>query len=139
MSVELHALMPNNDLPNRDDWQAAIDRLELPVQLYPGLDPSRDTGFSPCRLGERTAGFEIYRDSTEELASSYPSIAGIVQQDSVAISFRWGGDLAECACALAAASALASQFGAVVYYPADDIVYELDELLRETRGCLSSL
>jgi len=91
MAVELHVLMRGNVLPNREEWQAAIDRLEMPVQLDPELDPSTDAGFSPCQLGKRTAGFEISRDSAKELTTSYPTLSGFVQGDRVALSFRWGG------------------------------------------------
>ena len=139
MSLELHAFLQTSAFPTRSEWQSAIDRLALPLRLAPELDPATDTGFSPCQLGDRSAGFELFRDSVQELASSYPAIRGLVEPGSVVLSFRWSSELADCACALGAAAALASQFGAAVYSPADDILYQLEDLLAEFRGCLAAL
>ena len=137
MSLETHAFMARDGLPDLARWQAAIDAAGLPLQLHPELDLSKDSGFSPCKLKGEDSGFEIYVDEAKELLASYPHLEERLAGQDCAVSFRWGGDMKECACVLAAAYALAKDFDAVVYYPDDDMVYSLDELLEETNQCLA--
>ena len=53
------------------------------------------------------------------------------------VSFRWGGDLKEFACAMGAAAGLIGQGGALIYYPSDDMWYELDGLRAEFAAAIS--
>jgi hypothetical protein len=57
----------------------------------------------------------------------------------VAITFRWGGDMSECACVLIVSAALAKTFGAIVHYHDDDMLSSGDELVEEARAAWQSL
>ena len=137
MALELYALLPQRVLPQRQQWQAAIEALGLPVVLDPELDLPRTTGFRPCIVSGQASGCEIMIDSPVELVAAYPALQTAGIQYSTAISLRWGGDLRECACAMAAAAGLVSSWGAVAYYPDDDLVYSLADLQRDFRECVS--
>jgi len=136
MALELHALLPMPTLPQRQQWQAAIDDLQLPFTLDPALDLPHTTGFRPCVVAGRDSGFEIQLDSPVDLLAAYPTLRAHGTNSSGAISFRWGGDLRECACVLAAAAALVSKWGAVAY-PDDDLIYDLAALKRDFQECLA--
>ncbi len=55
-----------------------------------------------------------------------------------AINYRWGGDMAECACVLIVSAALAKSFGAVVHYEDDDLLYSAEQLVEEAKAGLQS-
>jgi len=137
MSLELHAFITAANPPSRAEWQAAIERLGYPLTLDPGLDLPNDSGFSPCRLEGNDSGFELYVDSAQEMAESYPQIKPRIGDCRWCISFRWGGNLQECACAFAAAAGLIGCSGAIVYDPQDDTWCDAAHLRREFDSCLS--
>jgi hypothetical protein len=65
------------------------------------------------------------------LLADHPDLQlDLTMNDSV-LSFRWGGDLSECAWALGAAAALMEAHGALVYSPQEDLVYAPGELRKE--------
>ena len=138
MALELHALLPTPTLPRRQPWQAAIDDLKLALTLDPDLDLPRTTGFRPCVVAGQNSGFEIQVDSPVEVLATYPNLRAHATNASTAISFRWGGDLRECACVLGATAALVSKWGAIAYYPEDDLLYDLEGLKRDFRECMAS-
>ena len=113
MALELHALLPTSTLPQRQQWQAAIDDLQFPVTLDPALDLPDTTGFRPCVVAGWNSGFEIQIDSPVDLLAAYPTLRAQASNSSAAITFRWGGDLRECACVMAAAAALVNKWGAL--------------------------
>ncbi len=133
MSLELSVLLPSDRLPSVHEWQAAIDSLPFPLQLDPELDIRENVGFVPCKLAGEESGFELYLDQASDLVGSYPHIEAAVAGRDVAVSFRWGGDMSECACVVAAAAALVKGFGGLAYDPQDDEFYDGDRLLSEAR------
>jgi hypothetical protein len=80
--------------------------LGLPLELNPDLDPLHDRGFSPSKLKGINSGFEIYSESAKNVVETQPQLAKIIGTRDWCISFRWGGDLSECACVLAASAGL---------------------------------
>jgi len=132
-------LIERDQLPDRSTWQASIDRLGFPVLLDRELRIPGDTGFVPCKLADRESGFEVYVDEADPLLNEYATLREAASAMDCAITFRWGGDLAECACGLAAAAALVVDFGGVAYYPDDDLIYTLDGLREDIQGCLAEL
>src|SRR5262245_54664457 len=135
MSLDLYAFV--SSLPNRADWQSAIAQVSIDLQLDPELDLARDSGFSPCEIRGKASGFEISVEKASEVLESYPSLKDAVGSRPHAICFRWGGDLVECACVMGASLALVRAFGAIAYYPADDITYDDATLERDLRQCLA--
>jgi hypothetical protein len=139
MSIEQHAFMQKAKVPSRDEWQAAVDRLGFDLQIDPGLRPFEDSGFLPCKLSGRDSGFEIYYEAADELLDQRPALKGKLGGRNFAISFRWGGDWAECACVCIASAALAASFDAVVYYDDDALIYSADDLVREAHAAMKEM
>ena len=137
MSLTLHVLLPRGPLPNRDSWQAAVDKLGLPFILDPSLELPVTLGFRPCTIRGQASGFELNVESAADLAEMYPSL-GDHGHDGTALTFYWGGDVTECACVMAAAAGLVSAYGGTAYYPDDDLMYDLEALQRDFRECLAS-
>jgi hypothetical protein len=139
MSLELHVLVAG-ELPQRHLWQAAIDRLGIPVQLDPALDVETGRGYSPCKLRGEDSGFELGDEAAGALVDTYPTLAKAAGSGPrSAITFRWSGDMSECACVLGAAAGLVAGFGGVAYYPADDLLYDLGGLKLELDAALAEL
>ncbi|MFN3653395.1 MAG: hypothetical protein ACK47B_27775 [Armatimonadota bacterium] len=137
MALELHAFIGERRLPTREDWQVAIAGLAFPVELDPGLKVRGAEGFVPCTLESRPSGFELYTEPAAALLEDYPELAEQVGNRSSAITFRWGGDLRECACVMAAAAGLAACSDALLYYPDDEEWYGIDDLRRDFDACRS--
>ena len=137
MSLDLYTFV--DQLPDRPTWQAAIDQTGVDLKLDPALDLARDAGFLPCEIQGKASGFELTVAPAAELLSSFPSLAAEVGTRPHVMCFRWGGDLAESACVLGANLALLRSFRAVVYYPADDIHYDVAGLEQELLDCLAEL
>lgn len=62
VSLELSVFLQSDRLPGVREWQAAIDSLPFPLQLYPELDIRENAGFVPCTLAGEESGFELYLD-----------------------------------------------------------------------------
>lgn len=138
MSIELHVLLFGAAIPDRRRWQEAIDLIGLPVVLDNELDLPVTTGFRPCIVSGQPSGFEISLDAVPELLAQYQQLQGNAANARIAVSFRFGGDLGECACALAAAAGLLKICPGVAYSPDDDVFYTPEALEDECRQCLSS-
>jgi hypothetical protein len=136
MSLEMHVFLEKRRVPDRASWQAAVDFLGLPLRLSPDLDPIHDTGFSPSEIEGRKSGFEIYSEPPDALLQNQAELANVVGNRDWCISFRWGGDLNECACALAASAGLVKLCDAVAYCADDDLTHDLNRLLEDFRTCL---
>lgn len=130
MANEQYAFLSRGNVPSRDAWQAAIDEAGFDLQLDPKMRPFEDSGFSPCKLEGRDSGCEIDYNGSRELLESFRELVG---GHDYCISFRWGGDMSECACAMIASYALAKNFGATVSYEGEPPAETLETFLSETR------
>ena len=139
MSIELHIFIHDSRVPTRDAWQEAIEELGFPTVLDPTLKVEQQSGFSPVVYDGHATGFEFELSQAAETLSCYPQIAPIVGDRAACATFRWGGDLIEMAAALSSAAALTKLANGIYYYPADEIVYDADEVVEATRNDLSSL
>lgn len=137
MSLELYTFL--DALPDRQAWQAAIDETDVDLKLDPELDLTGDSGFSPCVLKEQSSGFELQVMPAAELLRDNPSLVPSAGARLHAVCFRWGGDLAECACVLGATLALMRRFNAVAYDPAEGLCPDAGTLEQELRECLAEL
>lgn len=104
MSIELHVFLTEQRAADRDAWQHAIEQLGFPTVLEPSFDPRSDTGFSPTTYKGRPTGFEYYLEPAADLLAAYSHIKSRVGNRDKCATFRWGGDLRECAAALSAAA-----------------------------------
>lgn len=135
MSAELHLFVPRGRAVERAAWQAAIARIGLDVELDPALDVARSRGYSPTRVRGQASGFEIQVDDAASLVAEYPSVRARVADCDRAVTLRWGGDLAECAAALAAAAGLVRACGALAYMPDEDLVCDEEQLVGDFHAC----
>lgn len=90
----------------------AFAKLNLPWRFEVPSDPAAAQGFCPMRAGKAVSGVEVLNDTLDALPG-HP----LVDSPHRVIAFRWGGDRLECACALAAAAALAEACGAAIHDP----------------------
>ncbi len=133
MANEQFAFLPRSRVPDRAAWQAAIDASGFDFQLDPELRPFQDSGFLPCKLHGRDSGFEIYYSDSRELLEAFSDIAA---GHDFCIAFRWGGDMSECACVMAASYVLAKDFGAVVSYEGEPPYDSLEAFLDDTQDTI---
>lgn len=139
MSNNLFAFLRKGDVPNRAQWQEAIDAAGYSLELNPDLRPFEDSGFLPCRLLGHDAGFEIAYGTATELAGEVWRELAPEHADHC-VTFRWGSSMTEGASASIAAYALAARFEATVSYECEeplsleDQAAEIEEFLAEIRG-----
>jgi hypothetical protein len=117
MSMELHVLLSKSRLPDVKQWQAAIDALSFGVHLDPSLVVASNTGFVPAKFKGRDSGFEFDISPASDVSGAYPEFAKQFAGRDRAANFRWGDELAEMACALAASAALAKLADGVWFDP----------------------
>jgi hypothetical protein len=133
MANEQFAFLKSSRVPTRDQWQQAIDRAGFDLKLDPLFEPRTNVGFVPCKLNGAEAGVEMYFDDSTEFMDAFGSLAG---ERDCCISFRWGGSMQECACAMVASFALASEFDAVVSYEGEPPYENLAAFRRDTEAIL---
>ena len=136
MSLEMNVYVEKRRVPDRISWQAAVECLALPLRLYPDLDPMHDTGFPPSEIKGLKSGFEIFSEPADAYLQDRAELAKVVGNRDWCISFRWSGDINECACVLAASAGLVRLCDAVAYYADDNLTYDLKGLLEDLRACL---
>src|SRR6516162_8759687 len=136
MSLQQTAFVAGAKLPDRAALQSAVDALGFDCKIDAVYVPSQCSGFLPCVLAGRASGFEVYFESAAEVLLDFPRLAECVGNRDVAITFRWGGDMAECACVLIVSAALATSFDALVHYQDDDLVYTADQLVEQANQAL---
>jgi hypothetical protein len=137
MAIELHIFADNSRIPSRDGWQRDIEQLAFPTVLDSSLDLRGGGGFTPTTYQGKATGFELYLEPAEGVLSGYPHVAPKVGDRDTCVTFRWGGDLTECAAALSAAAALAKLADGIYFFPDDDTLYNAAEAIAATRRELS--
>ncbi len=139
MSQELHVFMQDSRIPSRDAWQLAMERLGFTATLDAPFDLRSDSGFRPATFKGQSTGFEFYLETAADVLSNYPHIASTVGDRDKCATFRWGGDLNECAAGLSAAAALVNLADGIYYYPDDGILYDAEQVVEATRKDLDEL
>ena len=134
MANEQFAFLKTNRVPTRNEWQQAIDRSGFDLTLDTGLDPRGNVGFVPCTLNGAASGVEMYFYDSAEFMREFEAVAG---DRDCCVSFRWGGSMLECACAMIASFVLASEFGAVVSYDGEPPFQDLADFRNQTETVLN--
>ncbi|MBC2600479.1 hypothetical protein [Puniceicoccus vermicola] len=143
MANEQYVFISEKAIPSRQEWQESIDALGYDFQLDSELKPKEDSGYSPCKLEGKETGVEIYYQAVAELVDDPSEIEELTKGRDYCISFRWGGSMAECTCAIIASAALLKNFDGVVSYefeaPSDleALIKDLDFTIPEARKELS--
>lgn len=133
MANEQFAFLKSSGVPTRNEWQQAIDRAGFDLTLDTGFEPRGNVGFVPCTLNGAASGVEMYFDDSADLMREFAAVAG---DRDCCISFRWSGSMLECACAMIASFALATEFGAVVSYEGEQPFQDLADFRNETEAVL---
>jgi hypothetical protein len=139
MALQQTAYLHGESVPQRDALQATVDALGFDCELDASYVPFKSEGYMPCILMGQGSGFEIYFEPAAECLRDFPGLTALVGNRNSAITFRWGGDMAECACVLIVCAALAKCANAIVHYQDDDIVYSTEQLIEEARAALQSV
>lgn len=139
MSLQQTAYVERATVPQSDALQAAIDALGFNCKLDRSYIPFVSEGFLPCVLDGNDSGFEIYFEPAADVLQQFPHLAGTVGSRDSAITFRWGGELSECACVIIVSAALATSFGAIVHYQEDDLLYSAAQLVVEAGAALQAI
>jgi hypothetical protein len=137
MSLLQTAYLQRHSIPDRHALQEAIDALGFDCKVDDSYVPFVKSGFLPCTLNGDKSGFEVYFSIASELLEHFPHLRSTVGSRDAAITFRWGGDMAECACALIISAALARSFAAVVHFQDDDLLYSADQLVEVALSVLA--
>jgi hypothetical protein len=133
MSMEVYVFLKKSDLPVVSIWQRSIGDSGLLVDLDLIFDPTKDSGFVPCKLRGSGTGFEYFLSPIDDIASSYPDLKEVVQPYDSAATFSWGSRLDECAVALVAAATLAASSSGVMYDPQEGLEYQGADALRHAQ------
>ena len=139
MSLQQTAYVLRPCIPERDALQVAVDSLGFDCKIDASYVPFKSSGYLPCVLAGKKSGFEIYFERAADVVGDNPHLTESVGSREVAITFRWGGDMAECACVLIVSAALAKSFGAIVHYQDDDVLFSGEQLLNEAHAALQVL
>lgn len=139
MALELHIFVEGSRVPSRNDWQRAIEECGFQTLLDLSLDVRRAAGFTPATYKGQSTGFEFRLEPAADVVLSYGHVASHIGSRDMCATFRWGGNLAECAAAISAAAGLAKLTDGVYFYPDDDIIRNAEETLEATRQDLRSM
>jgi hypothetical protein len=136
MAHQLIAFLAETQVPDRERLQAALADLGFDLFIHVTYRPFHSSGFLPCVLKGKRAGFEISFDSAGLALARFPRLRPAAGGRDWAISLRYGEDLFDGACALMCAAALANRCEALVYFALDDRVGGAGQLLGEARAAL---
>lgn len=137
MSMELHVFLSKRTLPDVRRWQAAIDAHGFDVKLDSDVNVGTHSGFWPAVFRGRSSGFEFDVTPASDVVEAYPDISGLSGLDIVG-NFRWGGDLNEMACALAAAAALTTIGGGVWFDPQEGECRDASGAVKEAQSGIAA-
>jgi hypothetical protein len=136
MSLLQTAFVAKSRVPDRAKLEEAVRALGFDLSIDEFYQPFNCSGFLPCVLKGKKSGFEIYFGSPKEAFQNFPHLKEEAGTRDCAITFRWGGDMTECACVLIVSAALATSFDALVHYQDDDLVYTADQLVEQANQAL---
>ncbi len=139
MSLLQTAFLEKPRVPDRAKLEEAIHTLGFDLSIDDYYRPFNCSGYLPCVLNGKNSGFEIYFESPDDMVQAFPHLQKEIGSRDCAISFRWGGDMTECACVLIVGAALAKNFGAIIHYEADDLLYSAEQLIEDAKSVLREI
>ncbi|MGD0902278.1 MAG: hypothetical protein ABR924_04970 [Terracidiphilus sp.] len=140
MSMELHVLLKQSKIPSVASWSNAIRDAGLPLVIPHEFNIVTDSGWQPFRFWEISSGVEVSFDSSiDEEIKCYPALGPLKRHFDSLVSFRWGGDVDECAVAVLVASTLAQVVDGVLYDPQENLQQNGREALVMARETIAQL
>lgn len=142
MSMEMRVFFAG-ELPTPAVLNAAMQALGLEVSVGDEEIPlDRYRGFMPMAYGAGEdadeSGSEVYVGVASEAIADL-GITGVDPALDREVSFRWGGDLMECACANAVAAAIARITGGTIYDDEAGAPISIDAAVTNVRSCISMM
>ena len=117
-------------MPTTAALQTALDNdPDFTLTIDVETDLQANVGFVPCMICGVESGVEIDFDDSPELIAQFGAMAA---DRDCCLVFRWGGDMAECACAMVLSYALAKYYNAIVSYEGEPPADNLDAFRDET-------
>jgi hypothetical protein len=132
----LTAFLERSRVPNREQLQAAVTDLGFDLFIHVTYRPFQSSGFLPCVLQGRRAGFAIAFDTPGMTLLNFPRLETEIGARDCVITLQWGEDMSDCACALIIAATLAQSFDAIVHYKTDDLICPADRLIGDARAAM---
>ncbi|HUE72171.1 MAG TPA: hypothetical protein VMP01_14905 [Pirellulaceae bacterium] len=139
MANEQFAFIERGKVPSRTQWQKAIDEAGFDLQLDEGLEPFGHSGFLPCKLFGADSGVETYYDAAMDVISDPNQLQELAGGRDFCISFRWGGDFRDAACAMILSYSLARSFSAVISYEGEAPYATLEALQKDTEDIIKQV
>jgi hypothetical protein len=134
MSMELLVVLSLLSAPSQDEWQNAIDNLDIPVKIVDEVNLKKHSGFLPITLGEKDTGFYFdVAEHTDITAKLTEKLTNTDVSNYVVYSLGYGGHFYESAAAFYSAAALASTFGGLVFEPQGEIIMGFEELIEAAK------
>ena len=118
--MELYVFLNKDDMLSPANWQQAISKSGFDLRLNCDFDQFTFTGFLPCKLQERTTGFEYYFSPKEDVAAPGTYLAPVTEPFDSVVSFVWGGNFNELTAVLMASAALADSCNSLLHLVGDD-------------------
>ena len=130
MANEQYAFLRRSELPTTTALQSTLDSdPNFTLTIDAETDLTTAVGFVPCVICGVESGVEIDFDDSSELLGQF---GAMVSDRDCCLVFRWGGDMAECACAMVLSYALAKYYNAIVSYEGEPPPDSLDAFRDET-------
>lgn len=126
MSADINVFIDYLKLPSKEKWEAAIAEHGFDLKFCDGFDPKSHSGFLPCLLTNREAGFEYDCDELEDTMFDTESNPEIKGRDRC-IGFCSSYEQDDLSSAMIAASTL-SKLSDGVFWMVDDFITNEDPL-----------
>jgi hypothetical protein len=125
-------------MPDVRRWQAGIDAAGFELRLDSSLVVETDTGYLPVKMKGRDSGFEFDLSPVSDVLEAYPELKTKVAGRDRSANFRWGGHLAEMACALVASAILATLTDGLLFDPQEGTLSDSASAVNRTRSELAA-
>ncbi|MEQ1802903.1 MAG: hypothetical protein ABL989_13325 [Gammaproteobacteria bacterium] len=136
MSMELLILFTLKAPPSAQEWQSAMTRNGVPIQITELLDLNEHEGFLPLTYDSKKSGFYLGHLDYDEIDTDYPEMALSDVEVSAVYSLGFGGNFMECASVFHSASTLISDFGARAFDTESLSFLDGKDLLANATKCL---
>jgi len=130
--MELHVILAA--IPDVAAWQRAITAAGFNIVLDSALNTTDHVGFVPVRFAGIDSGFEYDIFPIADITEAYPSYASQFGNRRFSANFRWGGDLTEMSCVLAASAALAKLTNGICFDPQEGVCLTGDQAIAQAKA-----
>jgi hypothetical protein len=112
VSVDIFVFMREQDLPSTSRWQAALDGLDVGLQLDATPDPATHSGYWPVKTSAQVSGFEYFAGPLADAFGAQPPVE--VEDRDFVVDLVTHSDMQELRSAMYAACALALECNGVI-------------------------